>query len=216
VFRERPVPVELPFVIFMVKILPVWAIECGEIEAHYVRSDEARSEILLPGEAPGKHLGFLPTQNGHTVPRFLAVADGVVTEFFKNRMGKFLVCELEFLESHYVGLSFREPSCNKVESSTQSIDIPGCHFHRFTPCMGSIPDRIAGFGFGPGRPLCVELVEERISLDKFSELDSGEDIPIETEKVRSCLVEAPKFLSPGAGFVLFNAAPSGDKAPNGC
>jgi hypothetical protein len=62
----------------------------------------------------------------------------------------------------------------------------------------------------------VDLVEEKIPLDHFSELDSGEDIPIETEKVRSCLVEAPKFLSPGTGFVLVNPAPSGDKAPNGC
>jgi hypothetical protein len=143
VLRERPIPVELPFVIFMVKVFSVRAIERCEIEAHYVCSDEARSEILLAGEAPGKDLGFLPTQNGHTVPCFLAVADGVVSEFLKNRMGKFFVFEFEFLESNYVGLSFREPSSNKVESSTQSIDIPCGHFHEFTPCMGSLPDWIS-------------------------------------------------------------------------
>jgi hypothetical protein len=62
----------------------------------------------------------------------------------------------------------------------------------------------------------VDLVEEKSPLDHFLELDSGEDIPIETEKVCSRLVEGLKFLSPGTGFVLVNPAPSGDKAPNSC
>ena len=61
------------------------------------------AELLLRGQTALQHLDRMTRQNRHSVPRLLAMGDGVVSKGFEFRVWKQFIGELELLKAHDIG-----------------------------------------------------------------------------------------------------------------
>ena len=91
------VPGQLPSVVIVLERLSVGAVDSGKAQPRYVGADQPCPQVLLAGKAASGDFGFFPAENGHAVPGFLAVADGLIARGAERIVGKLVVREFQFL-----------------------------------------------------------------------------------------------------------------------